>query len=102
MKSAMGTVSVKGSRGILDRKSCVGEEKERARLDFRFGRNRSMFALTGKGQRDESIERRLGNWMKGRRMGMGHQEGASGEGKTRGDEKEDHKCLCVQKKSKKP
>lgn len=52
-------------------------------------------------KRDESLERRLENWMKGRRLGMGHWEGVSGEGKAR-DEKEDDKCLWVQKKGKRP
>jgi len=32
---------------------------------------------------------------------MGHWEGVSGEGKARGGEKEDDKCLCVQRKCKK-
>ena len=40
--------------------------------------------------------------MKGRRTGMEHWEGVSGEGKARGDEKEDDKCLHVQKHGKKP
>lgn len=43
------------------------------------------------------MERRLKNRMKSRRMGMGHWEGVSGEGKARGDEKEDDKSLCIEK-----
>lgn len=40
--------------------------------------------------------------MTGKTMGMEHWEGVSGEGKAIGDEKEDDKCLHVQRKGKKP
>lgn len=43
------------------------------------------------------MERRLKNWMKSRRMGMGHWEDVSGEGKARGDEKEDDKIYVLKK-----